>query len=158
MRTIGIAVLAAALLAGCGGSSPKLGDGRWYGKLISVDVPGRRLELAPACRLARSGRWVARGAEARFTIGLAAHPALIVYYRPGGKVSAGHGQSASLGQLARIAARGRLPDFPPGWFVTIRNGAVASVAEDSGLRSSGKADRRTFACVWSRRTQAFVRP
>lgn len=156
MRTICLALVAAALLAGCGGSSRTLGDGRWYGKLLSVDVAQRRLEFAPAC-ISRAGRWVSGGGEGRFTVGLAAHPALFIYYRPGGKVSAGHGESAGLRQLAQIAARGRLPDFPPGWFVTVRDGAVASVAEDSGLQSSGEAGRRTNACVWSKRTQAFVK-
>jgi hypothetical protein len=158
VRAIVLAVVAAALLAGCGGSSPKLGNGRWYGKLISVDASGRRLEFAPACRFARSGRWVSGGGKARFTVGLSAHPDLAIYFRPGGKVSAGHGQSAGgLGQLGRIAAAGPNRDFPPGWFVTVRNGAVVSVVEDSGLQSSGKAARRTFACVWSKRTQAFVK-
>jgi hypothetical protein len=150
-------VLSVALLAGCGGSSPKLGDGRWYGKLISVDVSGRRLDFAPACRFARSGRWVAGGGEARFTVALAARPDLAIYFRPGGKAAAGHGQGASLGQLGRIAAAGPSRDLPPGWFVTVRNGTAASVVEDSGIQSSGEADRRTFACVWSKRTQAFVK-
>ena len=155
MRT-GLAVVTVALLAGCGGSLRTLGDGQWYGKLVSVDVAGRRLEFAPACR-SRSNRWVAGGGEQRFTVGLAAHPGVFVYYRPNGEVSAGHGQSAGLRQLAQIAAHGRLPDFPSGWYVTVRRGVVAFVAEDSGLRSSGKSDRRNNACVWSRRTQAFVK-
>ncbi len=140
-RLIGLAVVTAALLAGCGGSSPKLGDGRWFGKLVSVDVADRRLEFAPACRLSRSGRWVPGGGEARFTTALAAHPDLEIYFRPNGEVSAGHGESAGLRQLAQIAAHGRLPEFPPGWFVTVRSGAVTSVAEDSSLRSTGKADK-----------------
>ncbi len=158
MRTIGLAVVAVALLAGCGGSSRTLGDGQWYGKLVSVDVAGRRLEFAPACSLIASGRWVARGGEQRFTIGLAPHPRLAVYYRPGGHVSAGYAASAGLRQLAGVAAHGRLPDFPPGWFVAVRHGVVAALAEDSGLRSSGKALRRDLACVHSDRTQAFVAP
>lgn len=155
-RILALALGIAAVLAGCGGSSPKLGDGQWYGKLVSVDVAKQELEFAPACHLNRSGRWVVGGAEEPFTVGLAAHPSLAVYFRPGGEASQGHGQSADLPQLARIAAHGRLPDFPPGWFVTVRGGEVASVVEDSGIQSSGAADRRTFACVWSKRTRAFV--
>jgi hypothetical protein len=112
LRTIILALVIAALLAGCGGSSRTLGDGQWYGKLTSVDVSQRRLAFAPACFSTRR-RWVARRGEGRFTIGLAEHPSLAIYYRPNGEASAGHGQGADLGQLARIAAGGRLPDFPP---------------------------------------------
>jgi hypothetical protein len=156
-RLISLAVVTAALLAGCGGSSRTLGDGQWFGKLVSVDVADRRLEFAPACDLNRSGRWVAARQKGRATIGLSAHPDLEIYFRPNGEVSAGHGESAGVRQLAQVAAHGRLPDFPPGWFVTVRSGAVTSVVEDSGLRSSGKADKRANACVWSRRTRAFVK-
>jgi hypothetical protein len=156
LRTIILALVIAALLAGCGGSSRTLGDGQWYGKLVSVDVSGRRVEFAPACFSTRR-RWVARRGEGQFTIGLAEHPSLAIYYRPNGEASAGHGQGADLGQLARIAAGGRLPDFPPGWFITVRGGGVASVVEDSGLRSGDPADKRTNVCIWSRQTRAFVK-
>jgi hypothetical protein len=156
-RTIGLAVLATALLAGCGGSSQKLGDGRWYGKLVSVDVADRRLDFEPACRASASDRWVPGGDERRFTVGLAAHPDLGIYFRPGGNVEEGHGQPADMHLLASTVAAGPDADSPPGWFVTVRGGAVVGVEEDSGLRSSGKEDIRNNACVWSRRTQAFVK-
>jgi hypothetical protein len=158
-RTIGLAVLTAALLAGCGGSSPGLADGAYYGKLVSVDVAQRRLEFVPACRLhARSARWEAVGGGARFTIALASHPRLEVYYRPGGHASAGYAAGAGLRQLARVAAHGRVPDYLPGWYVVVRRGTVAAVIENSGLRPSGQVVRRKLACVLSKRTQAFVRP
>ena len=158
MRTIGLAVVSAALLAGCGGSSRTLGDGQWYGKVTSVDVSQRQLGFAPACRLVRPGwRWAARDAEQRFTVALALHPDLSIYFRPGGNASEGHGQPTYLRLLAGVVAHGPDPDLPPGWFVTVRNAAVSYVDEDSGLRSSDPADKRTNACVWSRRTQAFVK-
>jgi hypothetical protein len=120
-----------ALAAGCGGDSRRLADGQWYGKLVGVHVAHRSLTFAPACRL-ESARWI------------------------GGSAGADHGQTANLGQLANVALLGHLPDFPPGWFVTVRDGVAVSVQEGSGIRSSGRRDRRTFACVWSRSTQAFV--
>jgi hypothetical protein len=150
-------VFTAALLAGCGGSSGKLGDGQWYGKLVSVDFAARRLDFAPACRVNSSDRWVAGGGERRFTVGLAAHPDLESYFRPGGDVEAGHAQPADMRLLAGTVAAGPNADSPPGWFVTVRGGAAVLVAEDSGLRSSGKDDIRNNACVWSKRTQAFVK-
>ena len=156
MRRLSLAALVAALLAGCGGHSRKLNDGHWYGKLVSVDVAHRRLDFAPACNLTESGRWVAVSNRARVTLALAGHPDLEIYFRPSGDASAGHGQRADLRHFADVVTNGRLPDFPPGWFVTVRGGAAASVAEDSGIRSTGKADKRTFACVWSDETQAFV--
>jgi hypothetical protein len=147
-RVIGLAVVTVVLLAGCGGSSAKLGDGQWYGKLVSVDASGRRVEFEPACHLLyASGRWVARGGGARFTLGVATHRILKVYYRPGGKVSAGYAQSADLGQLTRVVAHGRLPDFLPGWFIAVRGGAVTAVAEDSGLEESSAAAKQKLACV-----------
>ena len=158
IRRLTLASLVAALLAGCGGHSRKLGDGEWYGKVVSVDVAHRRLDFAPACNLKESGRWAAVPNRARVTIALAGHPDLEIYFRPSGDASAAHGQSADLRQLADIVAHRRLPDFPPGWFVTVRGGTTVSVAEDSGIRSSGKADKRTFACVWSGQTQASVSP
>jgi hypothetical protein len=106
--------------------------------------------------LTESGRWVAVSNRARVTLALAGHPDLEIYFRPSGDASAGHGQRADLRHFADVVTNGRLPDFPPGWFVTVRGGAAASVAEDSGIRSTGKADKRTFACVWSDETQAFV--
>ena len=148
-RRIGLTLVAAALLSGCGGNSGALGDGQWFGKLVSVDVSNRRLEFAPVCRLMRAGRWTAQRGHAAFAVGLAAHPSLEIYYRPGGKVSAGHAQYADLGRLARIAAGGRLPDFPPGWFIAVRGGRVAAVAEDSGLREFSPAVKRKLACVLS---------
>jgi hypothetical protein len=158
MRTIVLAVVIAALLTGCGGSPRTLGDGQWYGKLTSVDVSQRRLEFAPVCRLTRPGwRWAVRDAEQRFTVPVAAHPDLSIYVRPDGNISEGHGQSTYLRLLAGSAAHGPDPDSPPGWFVTVRNGAVTYVAEDSGLRSSDPSDKRGNACVWSRRTQAVVK-
>lgn len=154
-RRLCIGPLAILLLAGCGGHSRKLGDGQWYGKVVSVDVARRRLKFAPTCNLA-AGRWVAVSNRVAMTIPLARHPDLTIYFRPNGSASAGHAQSVGLHRLADVVAHGRLPDFPPGWFVTTRGGAAASIAEDSGLRSSGSADKRTFACVWSKQAEAFV--
>jgi len=88
---------------------------------------------------------------------LASHPRLEVYFRPGGRVSAGYASSAGLRQLAGIAADGRLPDFRPGWFVAVRRGVVAAVNEDSVIRSSSKGVRHLLACVYGARTQAFVK-
>lgn len=158
LRTLPLVALVAPLVAGCGGHSGRLGDGQWYGKLVSVDVAHQRLTFASACNLNESGRWmsVTGHNRAEVVVALAPHSELEIYFRPSGDAAAGHGQRADLAQLADVALRGRLPDFPPGWFVTLRDGAAVSVAEDSGIRSSGKADKRTFACVWSARTRAFV--
>jgi hypothetical protein len=136
--------------------SRRLADGQWYGKLVAVDVGHRKLTFAPACRLS-SERWtaVADGSREQFTATVVRHPDLEIYYRPS-NAAAGHVQSADLALLADVASHGRFPDSPPGWFVTMRGGAAVSVQEDSGIRSSGEADRRTFACVWSCGTQAFV--
>jgi len=156
MRTVGVAVLASALTAGCGGGQRKLGNGSWYGKLLSVDVADRKLDFAPACEL-QSDRWATAGSDERVTVELAAHPSLSIYFRPDGNASEGHVQSSYLRQAAGIAAHGPDPDSPPGWFVTVRGGDVTSVAEDSRLQSSDPADRRANACIWSKRTQAFVK-
>lgn len=136
-------VLIVSLAAGCGGRSRRLDDGRWYGKIVAVDVAHRRLTFAPACELGESKRWIAVPAGSRVAT-------------TNGNAAQGRGQSSDLTQVAEVAVRRHDPDFPPGWFVTVRDRAAASVQEDSGIRSSGKADGRTFACVWSRRTRAFV--
>ena len=101
-------------------------DGEWYGKIVSVSVSRRTLMFAPACRGSATVPVSERGAESL----LIAHADLEIYYRPGGKVVGGHVQAASLKLLASVAAHGRLPDFPPGWFVTVKGGAVISVRED----------------------------
>jgi glycosyltransferase involved in cell wall biosynthesis len=150
------ALLLAALLAGCGGSSRRLGDGQWYRKLVTVDVAHWRMKFAPAC-IVRAGRWVAADGREPMTVGVTAHPSLAIYFRPNGDASEGHGQPADMRLLAGAVAEGPDADSPPGWFVRVRRGSVVSVAQDSGLRSAGKADKRTFACVWSKRTQAFVK-
>lgn len=153
-----LVALIAALAPACGGGARRLADGSWYGKIVSVDVAQRTLRFAPACRFSESGRWIAVPDSSRVpaAVRLSTHADLEIYYRPNGNVAEGHGQSADLKQIADVALRGRLPDSPPGWFVTVRDRAAVSVEEDSRVRSSGKADRRTFACVWSRSTQAFV--
>jgi hypothetical protein len=125
---------------------------------VGVDVAQRTLRFAPACRLSESGRSILVPESSRVpaTVRVSPEAELEIYYRADGNVADGHGQSTDLEQLADVAVRGRLPVFPPGWFVKVRNGAAVSVQEDSGVRSSGKADRRTFACAWRRSTQAFV--
>ena len=149
--------LIAALAAACGGGARDLADGSWYGKVVSVDVAQRTLRFAPACRFSESGRWIAVPDSSRVpAVRVSPHADLEIYYRPNRNVGEGHGQSADLKQVADVALPGRLANSPPGWFITVRDRAAVSVEEDSGVRSSGKADRRTFACVWSRSTQAFL--
>jgi hypothetical protein len=158
-RRIGsLIALVAALATGCGGQSPRIVDGDLYGKVVAVNVADRKLTFAPVCRLSKSGRWIALpvSSRTRVTATISPQASLEVYYRPNGNAAEGNGQSVNLRQIAEVALDGHLPDFPPGWFVTVRDDAVVSVEEDSGVRSSGEADKRTFACVWSRSTQAFV--
>lgn len=123
-----------------------------------MNVPHRQLTFAPACTFGKSGRWIAVpvGSRDQVTATISPHADLEIYYRPNGNVAEGHAQSVGLTKLADVALHGHLPDFPPGWFVTVRDRTVVSVEEDSGVRSSGRADKRAFACVWSRSTQAFV--
>jgi hypothetical protein len=150
-------LIALVLAAGCGGGSRRLEDGQWYGKLVTVNVAQRKVTFAPACRF-KAPRWSAvptRG-RVRFTVSLAPDPDLAIYVRPSGSAGAGHGQPTNLAQLADVVLHGHLPDSPPGWFVTARDGTAVSVHEDSGTRSTGSRDRRTFACVWRRSTQRFV--
>jgi hypothetical protein len=153
-----LVALIAAFATGCGGRSPGVDDGDWYGKVVRVNVPHRKVTFEAACRLSKSGRWMALpvNSRAQVTATIAPHAHLQIYYRPSGNLAWGHGQSAGLPMLADVALHGQLPDFPPGWFVTVRDGAVVTLNEDSGLRSSGRADQRRFACVSSRGTQAFV--
>jgi hypothetical protein len=153
-----LAVVLVLAAPGCGGHSRPLADGEWYGKLSAVNVAHRALSFAPACSLDRSGRWIAvadRSADP-ITVGIAPKADLEVYFRPNGETAAGHAQPAGLRLLADVASHGRNPNSPPGWFVSARDGVAVSVQEDSGIRSSGKADKQTFACVWSASTQAFV--
>ena len=105
-----------------------------------------------------AGRWVAVPAHDRVPSAakVAAHPGLGIYFRPGGDVVAGHEQSADLALIADVARRGRLPDFPPGWFVTIKNGLVTTVQEDSGLRATGRGEIQRAGCPWTRDAGAFV--
>ena len=42
-----------------------------------------------------------------------------IYFRPGGDVTEGHGQPGDLQDVAGAVSEG-LPDYPPGWFVTIK--------------------------------------
>jgi len=142
----------------CGGHAQRLADGRWYGKVVAVDVAHRNVTFAPACRFSGAGRWISvpTGRRVAAVAHLSTDADLEIYYRPNGNAARGHGQRSGLAQLAEVALHGDHRDFPPGWFVTVRNRAAVSVQEDSGVRSTGKADRRTFACIWSRSTRAFV--
>src|SRR5205814_8409647 len=54
---------------------------------------------------------------------------LSISFRPSGRPEAGHFQTASLAMLKDIAEHGRLPDFPPGWWVTVEGGKAVSVQE-----------------------------
>jgi hypothetical protein len=161
IRRLGFAALGlglALVVAGCsGGRSRRLADGQWYGKLTAVNVAEGNLTFAPACRFNELGRWIAVAHDSRAPTVIAVSPRadLAIYYRPRDPAR-GHGQPADLTLLADVVLHGRLPTSPPGWFVTVRDGAAVLVEEDSGVRSSGKADKRAFACVWSARTQAFV--
>jgi hypothetical protein len=158
IRRLVLIALAASLAAGCGGDSRQLGNGSWYGNVVAVNVQQKTLTFLPVCRFDEPGRWVAVPAASRVptSVTLAPRADLGIYYRPNGNAAEGRGQSATLELLADVALHGSLPVRPPGWLVTIQEGAGVSVSEDSGIRSSGKADRRTFACVWSRSTQALV--
>lgn len=150
--------LIASVAAGCGGHPRRLDDGSWYGKVVTVDGAQRTLTFAPACRFSKSGRWIAVPATSRVpaAVTVSPRPDLEIYYRPNGNVAEGHLQSADLKQFADVARHTHLPDFPPGWFITVRDRAAVSVEEDSGISSSEQADQRTYACVWSRGTRAFV--
>jgi hypothetical protein len=138
-----------------GGRSP-LRSGSWYGKVVSVNAARATLVFAPACMLTASQRWISVAKRESVRLNISRDAALDIYFRPDGDAARGHSQSVDLRGLADVAANGRLPSHPPGWFVTLRNGVAVSVAEDSGIRSTGRAARRTFACVWSRGTQSFV--
>jgi hypothetical protein len=154
-----LAAVIASLAAGCGEHSRRLRDGSWYGKVVTVDVRQRTVAFAPACRLSESRRWVAVPATTRAPVAVAMSPRakLQIYFRPGGNAAAGHPERVDLRHFADVALHGHLPAFPPGWFMTIEDRAAASVREDTGIRSSGKAEQRRYACVWSRSTQRFVR-
>ena len=143
-------------LAGCGGNARKLGDGEWYGKIVSIDVKHRNVVLAPACEI-NGGRSITMADHAAATNPIASNADLTIYFRPSGNIVAGHGQSATLKQLADVAVHGRLPDFPPGWFVTVKRGAAISLEEDSGVEApDDPVAKRALACVWSKPTRAFV--
>jgi hypothetical protein len=150
-----LAVSTAAASAEKSSHIPPLTDGRWYGKVVAVDVRSRDLLFEPACVL-RSNRWTSVERSQR-AVHLATGADLVIYFRPGGNAVAGHVQSATLRELMPVALHGRLPDFPSGWFLTVSHGVGGSLQEDSGARSSGEADQRTFACIWSPQTQVFVR-
>jgi hypothetical protein len=158
MKRLLLMVLLASVAAGCGGHSRRLADGDWYGKIVAVDVAHRTVTLAPACRSVQSTGWIDVQARDRVatSVLLSRRADLEVYYRPGGNAARGHGQPSDLTQLADVASRHHDPDFPPGWFVTVRDRVGVSVHEDSGVRSAGTAEKRKFACVWSRSTRAFV--
>jgi hypothetical protein len=144
-----------SLTIGCGGDQRRLGDGSWYGKVVAVNVSKRTLTFAPACRFSKSRRWTATS-RVPAAVTLSRRADVEIYYRPNGSPAQGHGQSAELSTFADVALHGRSPASPPGWFVTVREGAAMSVEQDSGVTSSGKADRQTFACVWSRSTRRFL--
>jgi hypothetical protein len=150
-----VVCLIPSLTIGCGGDQRRLGDGSWYGKVVAVNVSKRTLTFAPACRFSQSRRWTATSrVPAALTISRRAD--VEIYYRPNGNPAQGHGQTAGLSTFAAVALRGRSPASPPGWFVTVREGAATSVEQDSGITSAGKTDRQTFACVWGRSTRRFL--
>jgi TolB protein len=134
----------------------RLPDGRWYGKVIRVNFGRGSLTFTPACRTSAARRWIAVRRRP-VAVAVAAHADLAIYYRPDGDAARGHGQTVDWELFADVATHGRLPDYPPGWFLTVRNGVAVSIEEDSGIQSSGRADRRRHACVWSRSTRQFVR-
>lgn len=151
----------ASFTLGCGGDplgghgDRRLRDGSWYGKVIGANVEHRTLTFAPTCRLSGSGRWVL-ASRAPVVLTLAPHATLAIYFRPNGNAAEGHSQPADWKLLADVAQHGRLPSFPPGWFITLQNDAAVSIEEDSGIRSSGRTDQQRHACLWSRSTRDFV--
>jgi hypothetical protein len=147
--------LVALISTACGGPHPqRLGEGLWYGKFIAIDAPQRTTTFTPACRFSH-GRWVATRRDSTATA-ISPHADLEIYFRPGGRAAGGHAQSADVKLLSDVALHGRAPDSPPGWFVRVRDHVAVAIWEDSGVHSSGRADQRTFACLWSRSTSAFV--
>ena len=150
--------LVASLATGCGGDSRRLGNGSWYGKVVAVNVAQRTLTFVPGCRFSKSKRWNAVPATSRVPVAVTLSPRAdwTIYCRPNGNGAEGHAKSADLKHLADAALHGHLPNFPPGWFVTVRDRTAVSLEEDSGIRSPGQADQQTFACVWSRSTRVFV--
>lgn len=150
-----LVALVALIATACGGRHPqRLGEGLWYGKFIAINVPQRTTTFASACQFSH-GRWIATRRDSTATA-VSPHADLEIYFRPGGRAAGGHAQSADLKLLSDVALHRRAPDSPPGWFVRVRDHVAVSISEDSGVHSSGRADQRTFACLWSRSTSAFV--
>jgi hypothetical protein len=150
-----LVALIPSIATACGGRHPqRRGEGFWYGKFIAISIPQRTTTFVPACRFS-DGRWIATRRDTIETT-VSPHADLEIYFRPRGSPAAGHVQSAELKLLSAVALHGRPPDSPPGWFVKVRNHVAVSVSEDSGVGSSARADQRTFACVWSSSTRAFV--
>lgn len=144
-----LVTLVVALATSCRGASNRSADGSWYGTL-SVDVPHRTVRVSPTCKLS-GGRWVSVAQKRAATVLRVSRRADIeIYYKPSGNAAEGHGQPADLNQLAESAMHDGPIDSPPRWFVTVHGQRAVSIVEDSGVRSSGRADRRTFACVWAR--------
>jgi hypothetical protein len=139
------------------GAPRELANGSWYGKIVAVDVADRSLSFSPACEI-RRGIWivVSRRARSPARVTVARDADLAIYYRPSGSLVAGHVQGADLRLLGDAAIHGRLPDFPPGWYVVVQHDLATAVSEDSGLRSAGTYDRRRAGCTWTRQTAAFV--
>jgi hypothetical protein len=151
-----LAAVGASLVGGCGGQHERLADGSWYGKVLRVNVAHRALTFTPACRASKSGGSFRATRRAPVTITVSPRADIAIYYRPNGDAAAGHSQSADLRGFAHVALRGHLPDFPPGWFIAVRDGAAVSIEEDSGIRATGGAEQRKYGCVWSRDTRRFV--
>lgn len=140
-------IVAACVANAAGAAEGDLSAGAWYGKIVSVNARTRSIVFAPAC--GPSGV-VPLAGRVPVVMRIVKNADVEIYYRPGGSVEAGHVQFADLALLKSIAEHGRLPDFPPGWFVSVKDGAAVSIDEDSGIR------RSAAGCISSASTFAFV--
>ena len=146
------------VLPSCGGDKERgLDDGFWFGAVREASISQRTVTFAPVCRLG-GRRWLAVDLDKRRArrLRLSPDPKLQIYFRPDGSAARGHGQTVDIRGLAGVIGRTGTRSFPPGWWVVVRDGRASVIAEDSGVRSTGQADRRTFACIWNRHTQRFV--
>ena len=118
------------------GTATTLTDGYWYGNITSVNVAPQTLVFVPQCQATSSSflspvPFTSGSAE----LSIAPDATFDIYYRPGGDVSEGHGQPGDLQDVAGAVSEG-LPDYPPGWYVTIENGVATNVEESSGIGPS----------------------
>lgn len=141
-----------------GAGTARLGEGEWYGKILSVDSSRRELTFVPLCKPNQKGVWVAVPPRLRIPshARVAARAVLVVFAHVKNPAVLELSQRVSLARIGEVVLHGRRPTYFPGWWVTVKAGETTVVKENAGITVRGTPWAATYGCIYSPATAAIV--